>query len=115
MITKNSIIPIQILTSGNNNLFEALVRANTSKIIKVPVSVHDGDIFVSECNINKCHIPAIVTRAQSGYAYLQITNPTNNDIIVSLVSPLKAHSVHNNFDLYNFETLSLKNENIVFN
>lgn len=111
--TPNCTIPLKILDSGIRNLFEALVRANSTKLVKLPVDTScNSDIFIPSILINKCLIPASITRSENGYAYAEITNPTSVDTIVCLVSPLKVMSIPNNFDLYNIETFSNKTSEI---
>lgn len=112
LITPNAKVPIKILNSGTKTLFEALIRANSSKSVKIPVTINQGDIYVPRTYISKCYIPSTVTLAQSGYAQLVITNPTNSDAIVSLLSPLEAHTLHNNFEVLNIESTCNKTDNI---
>jgi hypothetical protein len=113
LITPNAQIPIKVLTSETKSLFEALIRSNSTKSVKVPVDIRHGDIYIPRTNVNNCYIPETVTRAKSGYAHLQITNPTNNDIITCLSSPLKAQRLNNNYVLYNLETTSEKNDSVL--
>lgn len=112
LITPNAKIPIRVLNSGTKTLFEALIKPHSSKLVKIPVTVQRGDIYVPETYLSNCYIPATVTQAHAGYAFIQITNPTNSDVIVSLLSPMKVDTLHNNYEVLNIEATSEKNDDI---
>lgn len=112
LFTPNSKIPIQILNSGIRNLFEALVRAESTKIVKIPVSIENSEFFLPETKLNKCIIPPTVSVSKNGYALVEISNPTRNDIFVCLTSPLTIFPLHPNFEIHNFESVFPKNDEI---
>lgn len=62
--------------------------------------------------IHKCIIPPTITVSKQGYAYVKITNPTNNDIVVCLTSPLKVLKLQEHFEVHNFETVSQKAQEV---
>lgn len=103
---------IQMMKTGAHNLFEAIVKAKSTNIFKVPVSTKDGDIFLPEMTFNQCIMPALITRADKSYAYIELNNPTCNDAIVSLTYPINSQPMKKNFECHSIETPLSKSRNI---
>lgn len=112
LITEHAKNPILMMESGVHNLFEAMVKSNSTNVLKLPVKAKNGEILIPETKINQCTLPALVTTANQGYALVEISNPTCNDIIISIDSPLKTIPLSNNFECYSFETPLPKPQNI---
>lgn len=104
LVTQNAKNPIKMLETGVHSLFEALIKANTTTNVKIPVKIKEGEIYIPEIILNQCVIPAVVTRSEKGYAYVEVNNPTCNDVIISLTAPVNATTLENNFDCFSFET-----------
>lgn len=89
-VTSNASNPIQIYNSCNLNLYENIIPAGTSKLIKLPINIREGEIFIPEQIISSCIIKECLTCAKNNRAILEIYNPTRNDIIFSIDKPIQA-------------------------
>lgn len=83
--------PIHMYSSQDTNLFETIIPAQSSKIIKVPTTVTNGDISIDQQTICSCTISDCLTTTKNGQAYVEATNSTDNDIILKLSAPITAH------------------------
>lgn len=104
LVTQRATNNLQMLESGIHNLLEILIKANTSNIFKVPVNQKCGEIYIPEKKINQCILPSVVTMANDGYAFVEINNPTCNDVIISFTDPISCSRLKNNFECHNFES-----------
>lgn len=84
LITKFAINPIQIYNSRNLNLYEEIIPAGSSKLIRLPVNAPGGEVFIEEQIICNCIISECLTTVSNNRGIVEVTNPTNNDIIFSL-------------------------------
>lgn len=103
LVTESARNPIHMMETGVHNLFEALVKAESTATLNVPVKTKDGEIYIPEMTLNQCKTPPLITRSNKGYAYIEVSNPTCNDIIISLTAPLNTVPLERNFDCFNFE------------
>lgn len=90
LITRSASNPIKMHNSRNLNLYEDIIPANSSKIIRVPLDTIDGDAFIEEQIICNCIIHECITSVNNNRGFIEIENPTPNDIIFSLDSPAHA-------------------------
>lgn len=103
LLTEHANNPIKMMETGAHNLFEAVVKANSTTVLKIPVNIKDGDIFIPEMTFNHCIMPALITRADKSYAYVELSNPTCYDAIVCLTNAVDSTLVQKHFNCYNFE------------
>lgn len=96
LITHLAKNPIQMYDSRNCNLYEDIIPAQSSKIIRVPINVHDGDALIDEQTLSNCRIRECLTVVKNNRGYLEVVNDTNNDIIFSMDRPINA-------EVYNIE------------
>jgi hypothetical protein len=109
--TNNAINKIRMLKSGVNNLFECIIKSQSTQRLKLPVSLKYADVIVTEANINGCLIHDTITKARDGKAIIEVSNNTPNDVIFSLNKPLPCSSVKN-FDCFNFDIIANNKNNI---
>ena len=76
--------------SHNCNLYEEIIPANSSKIIKVPINIQDCDALITEQLICNCVVDECLTKVTKNRGFLQVSNPTGNDVIFSLDRPVSA-------------------------
>lgn len=95
LITRNATNPIRMFNSKNINLYEDVIPANSSKLLRLPINVHDGDAYVPEQVVSNCLIRDCLTLVSNNRGYLEITNPSSHDIIFCLDRPLVAE-IHTN-------------------
>lgn len=88
--TKLAVNPIKMYNSCNVNFYEDIIPAGTSKMIRIPINTPDGDVLVEEQIICNCFINECITSVKNNRGILEVTNPTNNDIIFSLDYPVQA-------------------------
>lgn len=90
LLTRTASNPIRMYNSCNVNLYEDIIPARTSKIIRIPVDVTDGDAFICEQVLCNCIVHECITAVTNNRGYLEIENPTPNDVIFSLDRPAHA-------------------------
>lgn len=112
LITEHANNSIKMLETGVHTLFEALIKAKSTQFVKIPVKTKNGEIFVPDITLNQCTMPPLITRAEKGYAYVEFTNPTCNDVIISLTAPVNSTPLQEKFDCFSFETPLSKSMNI---
>lgn len=89
--TEFAVNPIHMYESPQHcNMFETIIPAKSSQMIKVPTTVPKGDVRINYQTICGCHILDCVSHSKNGYTLLEVSNPTQNDIIFSLSSPIHA-------------------------
>lgn len=92
LITRNSTNIISMYNSRNVNLYEDVIPANSSKLLRVPINVHDGDVIVSEQTISNCTIQDCLTTVKNNRGFLEVFNPTSHDIIFSMDRAVQAET-----------------------
>lgn len=97
LITRNARIPIHMYDSRNANLYEEIIPANTSKLIRLPINTLNGDVLVEQQTICNCYIADCVTTVVNNRGWIEVTNSSSNDIIFSMDRPVEAK-------LFNIET-----------
>lgn len=90
LLTRSATNPIRMYNSRNVNLYEDIIPARTSKVIRIPINTPDGDVFIPEQILCNCIVHNCVTTVVNSRGYLEIENPTQNDIIFSLNRPAHA-------------------------
>lgn len=100
LVTKHAVNSIVMYNSRNCNLYEDIIPANSSKLVRVPVDIQDGDAFISEQSISNCCVHECITSVKNNRGYLEIFNPTSNDLIFSMDHPIKA-------EIFNTESFSI--------
>ena len=92
LITRSSANPISMYNSRNVNLYEDVIPAHSSKIVRVPINLHDGDAFVSEQIISNCSIRDCLTTVKDNRGFIEITNPTSHDLVFSMDRAVQAEA-----------------------
>lgn len=92
---------IKVYDSRNANLYEDVIPAGTTKLIKLPINVQDGDAVVPEQIISNCHIAECLTSVKNSRGILEIHNPSRNDVIFSMDKPVCA-------EVYNFNCANIQ-------
>lgn len=95
--TPQSINNICMYTSGNVNLLETVIPANSSKLIEAPVDVQSGDIFVERQVLCNCIVSNCISTANNNKGTIEVCNPLPRDIIFTLTQPVSV-------ELFNSET-----------
>lgn len=95
LITRSAMNPIQMYNSCNVNLYEDVIPANSSKLVRLPINIHDGEAFIPEQVVSNCIIQDCLTVVTNNRGFLEIFNPSPHDIIFSMDQPLLAE-VHTN-------------------
>ena len=70
--------------SRNCNLYETIIPANTSKLLRVPINFHDGEALIPEQCIANCHIRDCVTLVKNSRGNIEVTSPIRHDIVFSM-------------------------------
>lgn len=97
LITRNTEIPITMYDSRNANLYEEIIPAKTSKLVKLPINSQDGDVFVPDQIICNCLISDCFTTVRNNRGWVEISNNSPNDVIFSMDRPVTA-------ELFNIES-----------
>lgn len=90
LTTRSSVNPILMYNSRNVNLYEDVIPANSSKLIRVPINASDGDVYIPRQIVCNCIVSDCLTKVTNSRGILQITNPSSNDIILSLDQAVQA-------------------------
>lgn len=99
--TRHATNPIQVYDSRNVNLYEDIIPAGSSKLIKLPINIHDGDAYIPEQVICNCIIGECITSVSNNRGILEVSNPTHNDLIFSVDRQVSA-------EVYNVECTRTK-------
>lgn len=107
--TANSEIPIKYRESPKLPDYCYNLKSNSITPIKIPVKISNGDIIIQPQEICGCHLPEIVTTADNNFATVEITNPSDHDIIIRInepldATPLETFKTHYEFYNLNFQT-----------
>ena len=54
LVTSHAQIPIKMYNSRNVNLYEEIIPAHSSKLVKLPINSKDGEVFVNSQVICNC-------------------------------------------------------------
>lgn len=73
LVTRNSSNPLLMYDSRNSNLYEDIIPANTSKLVKVPINSQDSDVMIPEQYISNCLISDCVTTHSIGLEQTRAT------------------------------------------
>lgn len=111
LLTRFASNPIRMYNSRNENLYEDVIPAGSSKLIRIPIDVSDGDAFVAEQVICNCLIHECITTVSNNRGYLEVTNPSRNDVIFSLDRP--AHAELFNVECTRTEQLSPRAQDVI--
>lgn len=103
LVTRSATIPIHMYDSRNVNLYEDIIPARTSKLVRIPINAPDGEVYVKEQAMCNCIIHESLTTVINNRGYLEVENPTQYDIIFSVDSPTRA-------EIFNEETWSTKSD-----
>lgn len=106
LITRNAINQIKLHNSRNINLYEDIIPAGSSKIIRIPINAPDGEVSIEEQVFCGCILHECLTTVTNGRGYVEIENPTSNDIIFYLDQPASA-------DIFNLKCTQTENSNRV--
>lgn len=90
LTTKFAVNRINIYNSSNLNLYENIIPAQSSKLLRLPINAQDGEVLVNEQIICNCTIHECLTTVASNRGIVEVENPTPNDIIFSLDHPAQA-------------------------
>lgn len=82
--TKTGNNRIQVYDSRNQNLYENIIPAGSSKLIKLPINIREGDAFIGEQFISNCIISECLTTASNNRGIVEVSNPSRNDVIFSM-------------------------------
>lgn len=93
--------PILMYKSGSFNLFETIIPAQSTQMIKIPIDISDGDIFIEPSTICGCYVTECYSSALNGQAYVEILNPSHNDVIFTLPEPLHVQLFNEQTDIPN--------------
>lgn len=96
LITLNATNPIKVYDSRNANLFEDIIPAGSSKIVRIPINIHDGQAMVNEQYISNCVVGECLTVVKQNRGLVEVFNPSRSDVIFSMDRALTA-------EVYNIE------------
>ena len=84
LITKTASNPIYVHDSRNANLYEEIIPAGQSKLLKIPINMHDGEAYIKEQKISNCIISECLTSVKNNRGIVEVKNPSRNDVIFSM-------------------------------
>lgn len=90
LITRNATNFIKVYNSRNINLYEDIIPGRSSKLVKIPINAPDGEVFINEQVFCNCIIHECLTTVTGSRGYVEIENPSPNDVIFSLDQPAYA-------------------------
>jgi hypothetical protein len=111
LLTRFSTNPIKMYNSRNINLYEDVIPANSTKLVKLPINLHDGDAFIDEQIISNCIVRECLTTVNNSRGYLEITNPTSYDLVFSMDRAVQAEAYNIQCDPN--ESSSLRTEKVL--
>lgn len=88
--TKTASNPIKVYDSRNANLYEDIIPAGTSKLIRIPINLHEGEAFIEEQTISNCIIGECLTSVSNNRGIVEVKNPSRNDVIFSMHQAVSA-------------------------
>lgn len=98
LVTDHASIPLSSYTCRKAK-FQEIIPANTTRLVNVPIYNTDGDVYIREQIICNCIIHECVTAVTDQTGIIEIENPTNSDIVITLDKTVQ-------FDLFNTECAS---------
>lgn len=104
LCTQFSNNPIHMYVPGESFLLQETIPAQSSKLIKIPTNISKGEIHIDQQLICDCNINECISVSRDNLAYVEISNPTLNDIRFTLSEPVHAR-------LYNEQTMQFSNSN----
>lgn len=111
LVTRSAINPIVMYNSCNVNLYEDIIPAGSTKFIRIPIDVPEGDVFIREQILCNCIIHECLTTVSNNRGYLEVENLTQNDVIISLDRP--AHAELYNIKCSSTEQISTRAQEVV--
>lgn len=84
LVTRTATNQIKVYNSRNVNLYEDIIPANSTKLVKIPINAPDGDVLVNQQILCNCIIHECLTTVTNSRGYVELENPTPNDVIFSL-------------------------------
>lgn len=94
--TQTTTVPIKVYDSRNANLYEEIIPAGCTRLVRVPVNAKDGEVYVPEQVVSNCQINECLTTVKNSRGILQVHNPSRSDVIFSMDCAIKAEI--NNFE-----------------
>lgn len=82
--------------SRNVNLYEDIIPANSSKLLRLPINTLDGEVLIQNQTICNCLISDCLTKVTNNRGWVEISNNTSNDLIFSMDRPIEG-------ELYNID------------
>ncbi|AAA92249.1 ORF B [Trichoplusia ni TED virus] len=67
-----------------------MIPARSSKLVRIPINATDGEVLVEEQMFCNCIVHECVTMVKDGRGYVELENPTPNDVIFYLDQPASA-------------------------
>lgn len=101
LMTKNATNQLLLYDSRNCNLYEEIIPANSSKLVRVPINCHDGDALIEEQSISNCMIRDCVTTVENNRGVVEVANTSTNDIVFSMDRPVTAELYNEQFKRVN--------------
>lgn len=86
--TKFAENPIAMYDSRNVNLYENIIPAQSSKMVRLPINAPDGDVLIEKQIFCNCIIHEFLTTVKNSRGIVEVENHSANDIIFSLDSPV---------------------------
>jgi len=87
--------------------FSISVNANEIILKQVPVSVRNGEVLINAQNFENLIIPTSLSVANEHYALVEIQNPTDKCVTMTLTEPLVVEPFENDsFEMFTFEEMS---------
>ncbi|CAH2240148.1 jg20695 [Pararge aegeria aegeria] len=71
-------------SNRNLNLYEEIIPAQSSKLLRLPINAPDGEVLVEEQIVCNCIIGECLATVKNCRGIVEVVNPTKNDIIFSL-------------------------------
>lgn len=90
LVTSHASNPILMYNSQNVNLYETVIPANCTKLVRLPINIECGEVFIPKQYISNCIIQDCLTSANDSRGALEIANPSAHDVIFSLDRPVHA-------------------------
>lgn len=98
LVTSNAANPIRVYDSRNANLFEDIIPAGSSRLVRIPINIHDGEAIVKEQHLSNCIVGECLTIVKQNRGVVEVFNPSRNDVIFSMDRALTA-------EVYNVECM----------
>lgn len=113
LLTRLATNQIEMYDSRNANLYEDIIPAESSKIIKIPINVHDGEVLVGEQTISNCFIRDCLTKVKNNRGFIEVVNNSKNDLIFSMDRPVSAEIFSVDCQNYNSYEISDRSQEVL--